>query len=572
MKTKQATRIFSAIAIITLALANCQNEPETPPPQTVATPTATPASGEVADNTPITLATSTAGAAIHYTQDGTEPTAESALYSDSNKPIITTNKLTLKAIAVKSGMTASATLTATYTLTPPDTVAMPTATPASGEVADNTPITLATSTAGAAIHYTQDGTEPTAESALYSDTAKPVITAGKLTLKAIAVKSGMNNSAILTEPYTIATATPPTASITNNNQTVTLAPELEITLNGAATKGTNEIKSYEWTVKTTENGVTPVFTSTATAVTKVTGIKKAGTYVFELKVKDTADLEATATATVAVNGYTVTTTLTIASNSFSTTPGTNLDFTPSYTNVSNPTDFTTAVINSCLTYTITVVNHEGDYTHTWNSTDVNFDGKILPSDKYTTDLATFTQTFYNNGQVVGTPRVLKVMVADGKFEYFGEGYGGTGSVPALTGITISKTITEILPPPVTKTVTVPAITTVANPMDFGAVSSLTGWDADFPSTDVTYTVTLSKGGSTITTVNSTSATSISAADKSNDDYTLTQTFYYKGSPITGGSRSVGIEVFGNRFAEMYVSETDYTAGSLIQLTLTLTKQ
>jgi hypothetical protein len=136
---------------------------------------------------------------------------------------------------------------------------------------------------------------------------------------------------------------------------------------------------------------------------------------------------------------TVTTTLDIASNSFSPTPVTNLDFTPSYTNVSNPTDFTTAVINSCLTYTITVVNHDGSYTHTWNSTDANFDGKILPISEYGTDLATFTQTFYNNGQAVGTPRILTAMVADGKFEYFGEGYGANGSVPAITGITISKT-------------------------------------------------------------------------------------------------------------------------------------
>jgi len=83
---------------------------------TVATPTATPTGGEVAANTAITLATATTGAAIYYTQNGTEPSTTSALYSDTNKPIITTGKLTLKAIAVKNGLNRSATLTATYSI------------------------------------------------------------------------------------------------------------------------------------------------------------------------------------------------------------------------------------------------------------------------------------------------------------------------------------------------------------------------------------------------------------------------------------------------------------------------
>jgi hypothetical protein len=133
----------------------------------------------------------------------------------------------------------------------------------------------------------------------------------------------------------------------------------------------------------------------------------------------------------------VTTTLTIDSISFSSTPGANLDFTPSYSSVSNPTDFSTDVINSCLTYTITVVNHDGSYTNTWNSTTVGFDGKIFPRTEYGTDLATFTQTFYNKGTAKGS-RTLKVMVDNNKFEYFGETYDITASVPAITGITITK--------------------------------------------------------------------------------------------------------------------------------------
>ncbi|WP_461252219.1 PKD domain-containing protein, partial [Treponema sp. R8-4-B8] len=163
--------------------------------------------------------------------------------------------------------------------------------------------------------------------------------------------------------------TAPTVSVANATKTETLAANLSVTLSGTVTKGTNEIQTKEWALKSmTVSGVTPVFADKTALETTVTGIKKAGTYVFELKATDTAGLEGTATVTVTVNGYTVTTSVTVNSNSFSSTPGTSLDFTPSYSNVSNAVDFTTSVINSCLTYTITVVNHDGSYTNTWNST------------------------------------------------------------------------------------------------------------------------------------------------------------------------------------------------------------
>jgi len=129
------------------------------------------------------------------------------------------------------------------------------------------------------------------------------------------------------------------------------------------------------------------------------------------------------------------------------------------------------------------------------------------------------------------------------------------------------------PETITKTITVPAITTVANPMDFGEVSSLTGWDADFPSTDVFYTLTLSQGGVTKATVNSVNnATSISASGHSEGVYTLTQAFYYKGSPIPNGSRGTGISISSNTFGAFVVSESVLKVGSgFAGLTLSLTR-
>ncbi|MBG9588227.1 DUF6359 domain-containing protein [Cytobacillus firmus] len=66
--------------------------------------TASPDGGPVKAGTAVELSTSTDGAAIHYTVDGTEPTAESTVYSD---PIVINEETTIKAVAVKDGLTDS---------------------------------------------------------------------------------------------------------------------------------------------------------------------------------------------------------------------------------------------------------------------------------------------------------------------------------------------------------------------------------------------------------------------------------------------------------------------------------
>jgi hypothetical protein len=79
-----------------------------------ATPVAAPAAGKVAVDTPVVLTTATAGAQIYYTLDGTEPSlATAALYS---APVVVDAAVTIKAVAVKDGMTTSAVLTAAYTV------------------------------------------------------------------------------------------------------------------------------------------------------------------------------------------------------------------------------------------------------------------------------------------------------------------------------------------------------------------------------------------------------------------------------------------------------------------------
>ena len=86
------------------------------------------------------------------------------------------------------------------------TVAIPAFSVESGAVNSGTRVTITCSTEGAKIYYTTDGSEPTASSTEY--TAAISVTAA-VTLKAIAVKDGMNNSAVVSVSYTISSGNIP---------------------------------------------------------------------------------------------------------------------------------------------------------------------------------------------------------------------------------------------------------------------------------------------------------------------------------------------------------------------------
>ena len=84
--------------------------------QLVATPKFTPAGGTSPDYVKVTLSCPTAKATIHYTTDGTEPTAAAASYKT---PLTLTSTGTLKAQAFRAGYDDSAIATTSYTITTP---------------------------------------------------------------------------------------------------------------------------------------------------------------------------------------------------------------------------------------------------------------------------------------------------------------------------------------------------------------------------------------------------------------------------------------------------------------------
>ena len=81
-------------------------------------------------------------------------------------------------------------------------VATPTFSPEAGSYTTTQNVTISCTTDGATIHYTVDGTDPTTASATYST---PIAISETTTVKAMAVKSGMNNSSIATAVYNFPT-------------------------------------------------------------------------------------------------------------------------------------------------------------------------------------------------------------------------------------------------------------------------------------------------------------------------------------------------------------------------------
>lgn len=196
---------------------------------TAATPVASPGAGTYSSAQSVTLTTSTSGATICYTTDGSTPTAtvgtctHGTTYSGA---IFVSSSLTINAIASMSGYANSSLLTAVYTITSGSQVATPTFSIAAGAVSPGTTITASTTTSGATIFYTLDGTTPgydsnympTGTTHIYGTAGTSGITAGNafvpnfdvygpLNIKLLAAKAGMTDSAVANASYTLTAAT-----------------------------------------------------------------------------------------------------------------------------------------------------------------------------------------------------------------------------------------------------------------------------------------------------------------------------------------------------------------------------
>ena len=158
----------------------------------VAAPTFTPEGGDYNAAQNVEIASATAGAAIYYTLDGSDPTVESTPYS---APIELSETTTLKAIAAKAG-SVSEIATAVYTITI-TTVATPTFEPEGGSYFDESlAVSLDCATDGATIVYTTDNW------ATQNNYIAPFTITETTTVKAKATKAAMDDSEIAEATYT----------------------------------------------------------------------------------------------------------------------------------------------------------------------------------------------------------------------------------------------------------------------------------------------------------------------------------------------------------------------------------
>lgn len=220
----------------------------------VGTPTFSPPAGTYSSSQSVTISTTTSGATLRYTIDGSTPTASSTLYS---APITVSASQTIKAIGIKSGMINSSVGSAAYTIS--TVAAAPIFSPAAGTYTSAQSVAISTTTSGAEIRYTTDGSTPTASSTLYSS---PISVPSSQTLKAIAIKSGLSNSSVSTAAYTInLTAATPTfnpgggtfataQSVTIS--TATAGAEIRYTIDGSTPTGSSTLYSSPVNVSATQ--------------------------------------------------------------------------------------------------------------------------------------------------------------------------------------------------------------------------------------------------------------------------------------------------------------------------------
>jgi plastocyanin len=175
-----------------------QGTDTTPPPA----PTASPRGGTYRSAQTVALSDAESGVAIHYTTNGTAPTATSTRYTGA---ITISASTTLKAIAIDAAGNQSPVTTETYTI---DTVAppAPTASPPAGAYTATQNVQLAAAESGVTIRYTTDGTTPNGMSTQYS---LPITVDRSMTIRAIAIDAAGNQSPVASFAYTIDTTAPP---------------------------------------------------------------------------------------------------------------------------------------------------------------------------------------------------------------------------------------------------------------------------------------------------------------------------------------------------------------------------
>ena len=207
------------------------------------------------------------------------------------------------------------TTTITITISAAGIVGAPTANPTAGTFSENQSVTLTSSTVGATIYYTTDGSEPTILSGVPSGTTKeytaPIAVTGTegqsstTTIKAIAVKNGMQDSSVETFTYTIKqdsqtpdvpVVTAPSITTQPGNATVKAGETATFTI---AASGTD--LTYQWQIDRNDgNGWVNIDGATAASYTTSTVDISCNGFKYQCVVSNSAGTDTSNTAVLTV--------------------------------------------------------------------------------------------------------------------------------------------------------------------------------------------------------------------------------------------------------------------------------
>jgi alpha-tubulin suppressor-like RCC1 family protein len=200
----------------------------------VAAPSFSVAGGTYSTDRTVTVSCVTAGATIHYTVNGVDPTESDPVIA-SGGTVSVGQTLTLKARAWKTGAPTSNLTSATYTMVVANVAMSP------GSTTYTAPITatMSTVTPSATIRYTTDGTTPTATSAVYTG---PLAVATTTSFKTIAMRSGWTSSTVGNTVYQMnfGTLSAPSFSAGTGTYTTSVAVSLTAAQAGATIRYTTD--------------------------------------------------------------------------------------------------------------------------------------------------------------------------------------------------------------------------------------------------------------------------------------------------------------------------------------------
>ena len=209
----------------------------------------------------------------------------------------------------------SLTTTITITISAAGIVGAPTANPTAGTYSENQSVTLTSSTVGATIYYTTDGSDPTitggATGGTTAEYTAPIAVTGTVgqsittTIKAIAVQNGMQDSSVETFTYTIKqdsqtpdvpVVTAPSITTQPGNATVKVGETATFTI---AVNGTD--LTYQWQIDRNDgNGWVNIDGATAAIYTTSTVDINCSGFKYQCVVSNSAGTDTSNTAVLTV--------------------------------------------------------------------------------------------------------------------------------------------------------------------------------------------------------------------------------------------------------------------------------